>query len=110
MAALVDAVLVLTFVAVGRRTHDEALLGILATAWPFLAGLLVGWLVVLATRRTYPHTVLQGVPVWVCTVAGGMMLRRLIGAGTALPFVLVATLTLAVFLLGWRLVASALTR
>jgi hypothetical protein len=41
---LFDLVLVLAFVLIGRRTHDEtdALTGILTTAWPFVSGLIIG--------------------------------------------------------------------
>lgn len=44
---LVDIVLVLAFSAFGRRSHDEGLdlTGVLTTAWPFLAGLALGWIV-----------------------------------------------------------------
>ena len=48
-----------------------------------------------------------GVPVWLCTVALGMVLRALTGAGTATSFVVVAAAVLGVLLVGWRLVLSA---
>jgi hypothetical protein len=41
----------------------------------------------------------------VCTVVLGMIFRRVAGEGTAWSFVLVATVVIAVLLLGWRLVA-----
>lgn len=44
------------------------------------------------------------------TVAVGMLLRAVSGQGTALPFVIVATLTLGVFLVGSRLVIWLVTR
>ena len=49
LPALLDAVLVLVFAAIGRRSHAEGLTvgGVLETAWPFLAGAAGGW--VLAT-------------------------------------------------------------
>jgi len=105
----VDAMLVLVFAAIGRRSHDEsaALVGIFATALPFLAGMAVGWLGCLAAARRAPRTVRDGIPVWVCAVGVGMALRAVSGAGTALPFVIVATITLGVLLLGWRSVATA---
>ncbi|MFF2494632.1 DUF3054 domain-containing protein [Agromyces sp. NPDC058064] len=102
-AFLVDAVLVLLFVVIGRRSHAEGvdLAGIWQTGWPFLAALAVGWLVSLAWRRPlalWP----TGVVVWVVTVAGGMALRAASGQGTDPAFIVVATVTLAVLLLGWR--------
>lgn len=102
-AFLVDAVLVVLFVMIGRRSHaeDVDLAGVWQTGWPFLAALVVGWLVSFAWRSPlalWP----TGVVVWAVTVAGGMALRAASGQGTELAFVLVATVTLAIFLLGWR--------
>lgn len=47
-----DAVLVLVFVLIGRGSHDEgsALIGLLTTLWPFLAALLLGWVVTRSWR------------------------------------------------------------
>ncbi|SDT68533.1 DUF3054 domain-containing protein [Jiangella sp. DSM 45060] len=44
-ALAVDVVLVLVFVLIGRRTHDDplSLAGLARTAWPFLAGLALTW-------------------------------------------------------------------
>jgi peptidoglycan/LPS O-acetylase OafA/YrhL len=100
-----DVLAVLLFAFVGRRTHTEgtSAAGVLGTAWPFLAGLVTGWGVARAVRR--PTSLSTGLVVWVATVAVGMLLRRLAGDGTAVPFVLVATATLGALLLGWRAVA-----
>ena len=47
----VDVVLVTTFAAIGRASHGEqTFAGLWQTAWPFLAALVVGWLVTLAWR------------------------------------------------------------
>ncbi len=102
-AALVDIALVLVFVAIGRRNHDEssALAGLVSTAWPFLGGLAVGWLAARAWRRP-GGLVPEGIIVWLATVLVGMLLRAVSGQGTALSFVLVATAVLGAFLLGWR--------
>jgi hypothetical protein len=43
-------------------------------------------------------------------VAIGMLLRALTGAGTALPFVIVATITLGAFLLGWRALVALIAK
>jgi hypothetical protein len=41
------------------------------------------------------------------TVALGLVLRNLVfDRGTALPFIIVATLVTGVFLVGWRMVAA----
>ncbi|GAA5150831.1 DUF3054 domain-containing protein [Microbacterium pseudoresistens] len=111
LACLLDAVLVIVFATIGRASHAEALdpAGVLQTAWPFLAALAAGWLLSLAWRAP-ASPVRTGIPVWVVTVAGGMLLRLLSGAGAALPFVIVATLTLLLLLVGWRLIAALIVR
>lgn len=109
LALVLDAVLVVVFAAIGRATHDGDVLGpfgsgLATTAWPFVAALLVGWLVTRAWRR--PTAVVRtGLPVWAITVALGMVLRALSGQGVAVAFIIVATLTLALLLLGWRGIA-----
>lgn len=105
----VDVVGVLVFCAVGRRSHDEGLnvTGIAVTAWPFLTGTVVGWLVSRAWRR--PTAVVPtGVVVWLSTVVIGMLLRKATSAGVAASFVVVATTVTVLLLLGWR-VAAGLT-
>jgi hypothetical protein len=114
LALLLDAVLVVAFAAIGRATHDGDVLGpgglgLAETAWPFLVALGVGWLASLAWRR--PTAPLRtGVPVWATTVAGGMLLRAVAGQGVALAFVVVATATLLVLLVGWRAIAAGVRR
>lgn len=114
-ALALDAALVVVFAATGRASHDDGGAGLLGdggvglatTAWPFLAALGAGWLVALAWRR--PAAPLRtGVPVWIVTVAGGMLLRAVSGQGTALPFVIVATLALLALLVGWRILIALL--
>lgn len=107
----VDVIAVLVFCAVGRRSHDEGLNlgGVATTAWPFLSGTAVGWLVSRGWRR--PTAVAPtGVIVWVCTVAVGMLLRKASSAGVAASFVVVAASVTAVLLLGWRAVAELAVR
>ncbi|WP_168581515.1 DUF3054 domain-containing protein [Gephyromycinifex aptenodytis] len=110
VAALVDALGVLVFAAIGRRSHAESggLVGVLTTAWPFLAGAGLGWVIVWLWRRHAPTDLAGGVVVWLATVAGGMLLRALSGAGTAVSFILVTTAVTALILLGWRAVARAI--
>ena len=116
MGFVLDVVVVLAFVSVGRRTHDEgdSALGILGSAWPFLAALAIGWLISLALTQRFPTLAplrfWGAVVVWACTVTLGMILRRLAGDGTASAFIIVALITLAVGMLGWRLVGQQLVR
>ena len=103
----IDVACVLVFCALGRRSHDEGLnvAGIVTTAWPFLSGTAVGWLASQAWRRPtalYP----TGVVVWLCTVAVGMLLRKVTAAGVAGSFVVVASTVTALLLLGWRAIAQ----
>jgi hypothetical protein len=113
-ALVVDIVLVVVFAAIGRATHDGDVLGpfgsgLATTAWPFVAALLVGWLIARAWRR--PTDVLRtGLPVWAVTVVIGTLLRALSGQGIAVAFIVVATLTLALLLLGWRGIARFVAR
>jgi hypothetical protein len=106
LAVVLDVCCVLIFVIIGRASHTkgESLAGIASTAWPFLSGLGVGWLAARAWRRPLAIRP-QGLAIWLCTVALGMILRVVSGQGTAVAFVAVALAFLALFLLGWRLLA-----
>lgn len=111
IALLADSVCVIVFCTIGRRSHAEGLTvsGIAQTAWPFLAGTAVGWLLIGGWRR--PFTVIPtGVTVWVCTVVGGMLLRNATSAGVSTSFVVVASVSTAVLLLGWRSAAALFRR
>ncbi|MCK6065038.1 MULTISPECIES: DUF3054 domain-containing protein [Microbacterium] len=113
-AFALDAVLVTVFAAIGRATHEGDPFGpggsgLAQTAWPFLVSLLAGWLIAVAWRRP-AAAVRTGVPVWAITVAGGMLLRAVSGQGTAVAFIVVATVTLLAFLVGWRAIAAGVAR
>lgn len=111
VALAIDVALVLVFATIGRASHERGLsvLGVLETAWPFLAALAVGWLALRAWRA--PTAVVRtGLPIVVITVAGGMLLRLATGAGTAVAFIVVASVTLLVLLLGWRVISRAIAR
>lgn len=116
---VVDALLVIVFCVIGRRSHHEALIGagLFRTLWPFAIGLLVGWALAPAAARArgesgrsvpaltrFDARVLwpTGVTVWLCTLIVGMVLRVISGQGIAVSFVMVAASVLALFLLGWR--------
>lgn len=108
-AASIDAGLVLVFVLIGRASHDEGLLGVLTTWWPFLGGLAIGWLLLRAWRNPR-RIVWTGIGVWLCTVAVGMLLRLASGQGVQPSFIVVATIVLGVFLLGWRAITLLAAR
>lgn len=114
LVLLVDVVLVVVFAAIGRATHDGDVLGPLGsglatTAWPFLVALGLGWLIARAWRAPLAP-VRTGLIVWAVTVVIGMVLRAVSGQGVAVAFVIVASITLALFLVGWRAVAQLVSR
>ncbi len=101
-----DVLLVLAFAASGRRTHEHGvtIAGVLETAWPFLLAYALTSLVARAWRSpALPWP--TGVVLWLGTVAGGLALRALSGAGVALSFQLVTLLVLGVLLVVPRAVA-----
>ena len=101
-------------------TRREVLLGLLSGF--FLALHFATWISSLEYTSVASSVVLvTTTPLWVAllsplilrestgkAVVIGMLLRRLVGEGTAPSFVVVATTVLAVLLLGWRLVARLL--
>jgi hypothetical protein len=110
LAAGADVLAVVVFAAVGRSSHAEVLdvFGVLTTAMPFLLGQLVGWLAARAWRA--PLGLPVGVAVWASTVVVGLGVRAAFTHRLPLTFVLVATTSLALLLLGWRAVALLVAR
>jgi hypothetical protein len=111
IAVALDVFSVMGFVAIGRRNHDEgsALSGVVRTAGPFLIALLIGWVAARAWRGSM--TLRTGVTIWAITILAGMVLRRLVfDRGTAPAFVVVATVFLAVCLIGWRALVARVSR
>ncbi len=103
LAIGLDVFVVVLFVAIGRRSHDEsgAFTAVVETTLPFLIGLGAGWFLARAWRR--PTKVLTGVMIWPVTLLVGMIVRNLVfDRGTAASFVAVATVFLGLFLVGWR--------
>jgi hypothetical protein len=108
LSGVADLTAVLLFVVLGRTSHDEGtwLGGVAATAAPFLLGTVVGWLVLLRPAWPLP-AVRSGLVVLGSTVVVGVLVRNLV-TGRAIPvsFVVVATLVLALLMLGWRAVSA----
>ena len=102
LAFTADVVAVIVFAAVGRASHDESadVLGLLATAAPFGVGLAAAWLTPLVRAR--PAGLAAGLVVMVGTAGIGFLLRLAFLGRLPLSFVVVATCTLGVLLLGWR--------
>lgn len=111
MWLVVDLLLVGVFAVVGRLSHYGSLTpsGWWETAWPFLAGTLVAWVLLRLLHRPGVDVV-SGIVVWGVALVGGMVLRQASGQGTALPFVIVATLVLGALLVLPRAGARILGR
>lgn len=110
-AAGLDTFIVVLFVAIGRREHDRdsAIVGLLETAAPFLIALGIAWVVLRAWR--HPTDWRTGVGIWAIVIIVGMALRNLVfDDGTAASFIVVATVFVGVFLVGWRLAFTAIQR
>ena len=107
-AALLDVASIVVFVAIGRRSHDESgnvVVGAMKVAAPFLIALAVAWVAERAWRR--PDDLRVGAGIWALTVIDGILLRRFVfDRSTAASFIVVASIVLGVFLLGWRLIVS----
>ena len=102
-----DVGVVLLFALLGRIAHAEGDLvaGTATTAAPFVLGLLAGWLRAPCagmSAATRARTVRFGAWLLAWTMAGGILLRGLLGEGLAPAFLLVATAVLAVGLVGRR--------
>lgn len=106
---ILDLVLVVVFAAVGRASHGESVTGVFVTAWPFLVACMIAWLI-LGVLKDDGAGVRGAAIVWLVTWAGGMALRVSAGDTAQPAFMIVAALTLALFLGGWRLIAWLLRR
>ncbi|MDO5746004.1 MAG: DUF3054 domain-containing protein [Micrococcaceae bacterium] len=107
----IDVVLVLIFALSGRSSHEESLtlMGVLQTAAPFLIALAV---LTMLSRPWVTHSRIwpTGLLIWFGTVAFGLALRVLFGATAAVPFIIVATTVLGVFLMGRRIATTLASR
>ena len=105
---VLDVVVVVSFATVGSDFHGAAFDfgGVLGVAAPFLVALSAGVAVLRAWRD--PLSILHGFVLGVITVSVGMLLRHYLwGDGTAISFVIVATVYIVGLMVGWRLVVVA---
>lgn len=109
-ALAADVVAVLVFATIGRGSHAEGLdvAGVAVTAAPFLFGLLVGW----AAGKVWRTPLSPAAGCWALGGAAvvGLALRGVLTERLPITFVLVTTVSLAVLLLGWRLVRCVVLR
>lgn len=107
-AGAADLAVVVLFVVMGRASHREggSYLGeTVKVLAPFLLALVVAWVVLRAWKQPMaPFT--TGIPLWLITAAGGMVLRDVaFDRSTAMGFVIVGSIFLLT-LPGWRLLAE----
>lgn len=111
LSAVLDVVMIVVFATIGRSSHGgaEGAAQVLGVAAPFLVGAALGWLALgfRGWRRT--ASIGAGAVVLAGTVVIGLGYRIAIGAW-APSFLVVATLSLAVLLLGWRVLAAVVGR
>ena len=112
LAVGLDTFAVVLFVALGRREHERgsSISGLIETAAPFLIALVAG---VARPPHLEPtdRLAIGHRRVGRSTLGVGMAVRAIVfGDGTAMSFVIVAALFLALTLIGWRLVFGAIER
>lgn len=109
LAIVADLVAVVVFAAIGRMSHGEPddLVGLLATAAPFLVGVLATWATPLV--RAHPVGVRAALTVWAGTVVIGLLLRAGFTERLPLSFAVVTAVSLGVLLLGWRALSAVVS-
>ncbi|HJA62415.1 MAG TPA: DUF3054 domain-containing protein [Candidatus Brevibacterium intestinavium] len=113
IALIVDLILVVLFTIVGHYTHSHNFdpEGLMTTAWPFVASLVLAWLLAAVWDRPI-SPLATGTGVWAITVLVGLVLRGVTGAGgepgtVPVSFMIVAASLNLITLVGWRIIASA---
>jgi len=106
-ACLALDALALALFSLSLRERPEGAEGFLASAWPYLAGLLLAWLVARAWRapRALAWT---GIRVWIITAAVALVLRSIVYEPVESGYAILSAVAVGVFLLGWRGIAFVL--
>ena len=112
VALVADIVAVLAFTLVGSLSHNGtdgfSIGGWLQTSWPFILGLAVGWALLYTGKlRRAPGT---GVLLLGGTWLIGIVVRSLVNMSVAWGFVITSLIFLGIVMIGWRLIASLVTR
>jgi hypothetical protein len=105
-----DLICVLLFVLIGRNAHSEgdSASGVVATAWPFIVGVIGGYIGVILTRWS-ALSWRGGAVIVAKTLILALVLRYGVARdGTPLPFIIVTVVFLAATMFGWRLAFHAL--
>ncbi len=108
---LFDLLVVVFFVVVGTRNHDDntGLAASIGVMLPFLIGTLIAW----APLKLEPDAISNRMAtrVWIATIVVGVLLRRFAwDRSTAGTFVVVATAFLFACFFGWRAIARKLQK
>jgi hypothetical protein len=104
--AVVDALCLAVFVALGRESHDinSGITWYLTVLWPFL----LGWFVAALALRTYaswPARWSMLAATWVGGIAIALVLRAVVTKrDTPVAFIIVAYVFVGLATFGWRLV------
>ena len=110
VAPLIDVLALALFAILARLAHGGLSLSTWFDAfWPWTAGAIVGWVIIMATKLGGLWK--QGAVVWVSAILGGMALWVLVNG--RLPhwsFLIVATVMSALLLFGWRGIAAFASR
>ena len=104
-AVLADLAVLVVFVLVGRRSHNEdaGVAGFVRVWWPFAVALVVAWSVAGLWRA--PLAWSRAIPAWLITVGLGMALRIAIeGRDFKVAFTIVTLVFVGAGMLGWRAV------
>lgn len=106
-----DILAIVLFALLARIAHQSDTMplsaaGVADTAWPFLIGTLVAWVVIYLAALEPWRIAPAGISVWLCSVIAGLGIWGLRhGALPHWSFIIVASVMSLVLLLGWRLVA-----
>src|SRR5699024_5966070 len=113
IALIVDLILVVLFTIVGHYTHSHNFdpEGLMTTAWPFVASLVLAWLLAAVWDRPI-SPLATGTGGWAIAVLVGRVRGGATGAGGEPGTVPVSFMTVAasldlIALVGWRIIASA---
>jgi hypothetical protein len=111
IAPLADAAILVAFVGIGRRSHNEgsALDEFLRVLWPFAVGLVLAYAVTQLWRS--PLDLPRAAVAWLVTVGVGETLRLAVqDRELKIGFLVVALIWFGALMVGWRYVVRRVTR
>lgn len=97
------------FARMAHQSEDMPLnfLGWLSTLWPFLIGLVLSWVLILALKWEGRRLVPAGVSAWIITVVVGLVIWSIRnGAIPHWSFIMVATIMSGILMFAWRGLAA----